>query len=296
MLPPSYLTGIVGLALAIVIPACSSQPARQPTAATPSAAITSTSGSSDVGGYKLTWTCQGEGSPTIVAEAGYDTPGTSAYGSLMEPLSDVSRVCSYDRAGTGTSDARPDGRHVTSLLAAEELHAMLKDAAIPAPFVLVAHSYGGFVARLFAATYPSETAGLVLLDSSHEDEIIPYRRHYGTSRTGDWVDGGDLIDIDATSRALQATARDFGAMPLVVVKAGRYEDVLSTSLWNRTQADLATLSSNSTLIQAAGGHFVMDDDPLVVIAATSAVVMSARTGDVLPQCRDIVVETDGRCP
>ncbi len=97
--------------------------------------------------------------------------------------------------------------------------------------MLVADSYGGFVARLFAATYAQETAGLVLIDSSHEDEIEPYRRYYGNSPEGDWVDGGDLIDIDATRRALRETARDYGAMPLAIVKAGRYEDVLTTALW-----------------------------------------------------------------
>ena len=209
----------------------------------------------DVGGYELDWTCQGSGSPTIVAEAGYDSAGTSTYFDLMEPLSEISRVCTYDRAGTGTSDHRPDGMHVTSLLQARELHDLLEGAAISPPYVVVAHSYGGFVGRLFAATYPGETAGLVLIDSSHEDEIGPYRRYYGNAPEGDWVDGGDLIDIDATRRALRTTARDYGDMPLAVVKAGRYEDVLTVSLWDRTQADLATLSSNAVLVQAAGGTF-----------------------------------------
>ena len=98
----------------------------------------------------------------------------------MQPLSEISRVCTYDRAGTGTSDHRPGGLHVTSLLEANELHAVLKNAAIAPPYVVVAHSYGGFVGRLFAATHASETAGLVLIDSSHEDEVRPYRRTIGS--------------------------------------------------------------------------------------------------------------------
>ena len=89
----------------------------------------------------------------------------------MGPMSGISRVCTYDRAGTGTSDHRPTGLHVTSLFEAKELQALLEGAAISPPYVLVAHSYGGFIARLFAAHYPQETAGLVLIDSSHEDEI-----------------------------------------------------------------------------------------------------------------------------
>ena len=74
---------------------------------------------------------------------------------------------------------------------------------ISGPIVLVAHSYGGFVSRLFADAYLDETAGLVLIESSHEDEIEPYREFYGDRPEGDWVDGGDLLDIDATEAALR---------------------------------------------------------------------------------------------
>ena len=144
-----------------------------------------------IGGYELTWTCRGEGSPTIIAEAGYDSSGTSTFLELMTPMSGISRVCTYDRAGTGTSDPRPAGMHVTSLSEAKELHALLKGAAIAPPYILMAHSYGGFVARLFTATYQQETVGLILIDSSHENGIEPYRRYYGDSPEGDWVDGGD---------------------------------------------------------------------------------------------------------
>lgn len=254
------------------------------------------SGRVDVGGYELAWMCRGVGSPAIVAEAGYDSAGTSTYFDLMESLSRISRVCTYDRAGTGTSDRRPDDMQVTSLLQANELHDLLEGAAISPPYVVVAHSYGGFVGRLFAAKYVGEAAGLVLIDSSHEDEIGPYRRYYGNAPEGEWVDGGDLIDIGATRRALRTTARDYGDMPLAVVKAGRYEDVLTVSLWNRTQADLATLSSNAVLVQTAGGHFVMNDDPEVLLAAVRAVVASARSGDALRSCRALVAGTDGQCP
>jgi hypothetical protein len=85
-------------------------------------------------------------------------------------------------------------------------------------------------------------------------------------------------------------------MPLVVVKAGRYEDVLTVRLWDRTQADLATLSSNSVLVQAQGGHFVMNDDPKLLLAAIRAIVASARSGNPLPSCAAVVAGTDGRCP
>jgi pimeloyl-ACP methyl ester carboxylesterase len=254
------------------------------------------SGRVDVGGYELDWMCRGVGSPVVVAEAGYDSAGTDTWFDLLGPVSEISRICTYDRAGTGTSAARPDGLHVTSLLQAEELHRLLEGAGIEPPYVIVGHSYGGFVSRLFAAKYAAETAGLVLIDSSHEDEIEPYRRYYGDSPQGDWVDGGDHVDIDATAAALRRTARDFGDLPLAVVKAGRYEDVLSVRLWSRTQADLATLSSNSLFVQATGGHFVMNDDPQVVLVAIGAVVASARSSEPLPTCERLIEGTDGTCP
>lgn len=255
-----------------------------------------TDGRVDVGGYELDWVCRGTGSPTIVLEAGYDSAGIDTWSELFRPISRISRVCTYDRAGTGASDRRPDGVRVTSMLQAEELHRLLDGAGVEPPYVMVGHSYGGFISRLFTATYPSETSGLVLVDSSHEDEIGPYRRYYGDSPEGDWVDGGDRIDIDATARALRRTARDLGTLPLAVVKAGRYEDVLSARLWDRTQADLATLSSNSVFVQATGGHFVMNDDRQVLLAGIEAVVAAARSGQPLPSCEQVLEGTDGSCP
>ena len=284
------------LMLVIALTACSGGASPTQPSSSPSPSVVPTFGRVDIGGYELAWMCEGEGSPTIIAEAGYDSAGTSTFFESMEPMSDISRVCTYDRAGTGTSDPRPTGMHVTSLVEAKELHDLLLGAAIAPPYVVVAHSYGGFIGRLFAATYPSEMAGLVLIDSSHEGEIEPYRRYYGNSPEGDWVDGGDLIDIDATRHALLTTARDYGAMPMVIVKAGRYEDVLTVALWDRTQADLATLSSNSVLVQARGGHFVMNDDPQVLLAAIRAVVSSARTDAPIPDCPILVAGTDGNCP
>jgi pimeloyl-ACP methyl ester carboxylesterase len=249
----------------------------------------------DLGGYSLALSCRGEGSPTIVLEAGYDSSGLDTWFDLMDPLGAISRVCTYDRAGTGVSDPRPKGT-ITSMSEAGELHRLLEAASITGPYVVVGHSYGGFISRLFAARYHDETAGLVLVDPSHEDEVEPYRRYYGNDPQGDWVDGGDPIDIDATVRALRTTARDLGDLPLVVVQAGAYEDVLSVRLWNRTQADLATLSTDAVHVQATGGHFVMNDDPQVIIAAVRAVVDAARTGEQLPACSDLVAGTDATCP
>ena len=251
----------------------------------------------DVGGYELAYVCQGDGEPTVVLEAGYDSAGTSTFADLLAPIAEETRVCTYDRAGTGTSDPRPSAEGLTSADQASELRSLLEAAAIEPPYVLVGHSYGGFVARLFAAAYQDETAGLILIESSHEDEIEPYRDHYGNDPAGDWVDGGDLLDIDATADALRTTARNFGELPLVVIRAETYEDVLSTSLWRRTQADLATLSSNALYVVADGsGHFVQDEAPEVVLAAIHEVLAASRAGSALPACEDVVASIPASCP
>ena len=252
----------------------------------------------DIGGYELAYECRGSGSPTIVAEAGYDSAGTSTWAGMMDDLAAVSRTCTYDRAGTGTSDARPHAGGLTSADQAAELHALLQAARIDPPYVLLAHSYGGFVARLFAEAFPEESVGLVLVESSHEDEIDAYRAYYGDDPAGNWVDGGDLLDMRATEAALRE-ARDYGATPLVVIRAERYEDVLDEQLWRRSQADLVTLSRNSSFVVASGsGHFVMEPDgnPALIEAAVGAVVDAARSGEHLPDCVTWTLQLDASCP
>jgi pimeloyl-ACP methyl ester carboxylesterase len=288
------LWGWLTIVVFVLAAACSSTP-EQP--ATPTS-LPNVFDRIDVGGYRLAYQCVGTGSPTVIAEAGYNTGGTTAFAGLLEPLGQISRVCTYDRAGTGNSDDRPhaQAKGLTSEDQARELHTLLQEAAIAPPYVLVAHSYGGFVSRLFAASFPDETLGLVLIESSHEDEVAPYRRYYGDDPEGDWVDGGDLLDIRATAAALRSTARDLGSMPLIVIRAETYEDVLTTALWRRTQADLATLSTDGIEIEALhSGHFVQDDNPDVAVAAVRAVVDAARAGAPLPPCLDVIAGLDARC-
>lgn len=124
----------------------------------------------DVGGYGLHLHCQGQGSPTVVMEAGQGGFGLSW--ALVQPeVAEASRVCVYDRAGLGWSDPSPRPRTVEVMV--DELHTLLTNAGIPGPYVLVGHSLGGMVVRLYAHSYPQEVAGLVLVDSSHEDQFAP---------------------------------------------------------------------------------------------------------------------------
>lgn len=125
----------------------------------------------DVGGYRLHIDCRGEGSPTVVMDAGLG--GLSLeWLPVQQPLSLRGRVCSYDRAGNGWSDPGPQPR--TASVIVDELHTLLANAAVPGPYVLVGHSFGGYTAQLFAERYPALTAGIVLIDSSHPDQVARF--------------------------------------------------------------------------------------------------------------------------
>ena len=122
----------------------------------------------DVGGYQLHIDCQGNGSPTVVMEAGLTEP--SLMWSLVQPqVSTGTRVCVYDRAGLGWSDASPKPR--TAEVMVEELHTLLQNANVAAPYVMVGHSTGGMLVRLYAHSYPAEVVGMVQVDAQHEDQF-----------------------------------------------------------------------------------------------------------------------------
>ncbi len=122
----------------------------------------------DVGGYKLHIQCEGQGSLTVVMEAGLGDSST-IWARVWPGVAKTTRVCLYDRAGLGWSETSPKSR--TAKIIVEELHTLLTNANIPAPYILVGHSIGGVYMRFFAQTYPNEVAGMILVDSSHEEQL-----------------------------------------------------------------------------------------------------------------------------
>lgn len=115
----------------------------------------------DIGGRGLYLTCSGEGSPTIVLESG--GPGDSSdYAALLPQLARISRVCAYDRAGLGWSDASPEPTTAGAL--SDNLAALLEHPDTPPPYVLVASSAGGLPAHLYAQRHADRVVGLVFLD------------------------------------------------------------------------------------------------------------------------------------
>ena len=117
--------------------------------------------------------CTGSGSPTVLLESGLGG-ATSSWDLLRPLLAAHTQVCSYDRAGLGFSD--PARRPSTSANITDDLHRLLAAASIKPPYVLVGHSTGGLHVRFYAATYPSDVAGMVLVDPSSEYQTDSYRK------------------------------------------------------------------------------------------------------------------------
>lgn len=122
----------------------------------------------DVGGHSLHIYCQGEGSPTVVLEAGLGD-GSINFRALQARLVRHTRTCAYDRAGYGWSEPGPKPRDLATIAA--ELDALLDGAGEEGPFVLAGHSIGGLYALGFASMNPADVVGIVLLDSSHPGQL-----------------------------------------------------------------------------------------------------------------------------
>jgi pimeloyl-ACP methyl ester carboxylesterase len=120
----------------------------------------------DVGGYKLYLDCRGEGAPTVVLESGLDD-SSAAWGAVQPEVAKSTRVCSYDRAYIGFSDAGPIPWTLHQQVF--DLHQLLKAANIQGPYVLVGQSLGGLLNQLYKSVYSGEVAGLVLVDSTSVD-------------------------------------------------------------------------------------------------------------------------------
>lgn len=124
----------------------------------------------DVGGFNMHLNCKGQKNndqPTVIIATGLGV-SSPRYHWLVESLSSTVHVCVYDRTGMGWSERSNEPYRTDQI--SQNLHILLRNAGLKAPYVLAGHSYGGLVIRAYAKKYPDEVAGLAFLDSSHPDQ------------------------------------------------------------------------------------------------------------------------------
>lgn len=235
----------------------------------------------DVDGRKLALACKGSGEPTVVFDAGLGNDA-SAWTAIAPEIATLTRICLWDRPGLGQSSG-PIAQ--TSGAAVATLHSLLQAAAVPPPYLLVGHSYGGLNARLFTASYPGEVVGLVLVDALHEDylqrlrEIEPVQ----TDSLAEFVNQSpEPADIAASSAQLLA-AGPLPDLPAVVVVRGlpafppEKPTIATEMLWQELQRDLASrLPRAEVVVAAESGHNIPVDQPQVVITAIEQVLAAVR--------------------
>ena len=214
----------------------------------------------DVGGYELHISCVGSGSPTVILEAGLGEPAAMMAGWIQPGVASSTRVCAYDRAGEGWSDLAPSSRD--GLAIATDLHTLLNRAEVDPPYVLVGHSSGGPYVEVYAARYPAEVAGMVLLDAQPADAIadLPgYAGEYNALRRG-------IALIPSLAR--------LGATRLIYSSAGaglppeaqaQVRAFWSTGTYGRAFRD--EIAGLRTALSQAQALTTLEDRPLVVVTA-----------------------------
>jgi len=263
----------------------------------------------DVGDHRLHINCIGTGSPTVVIVSGLGDWSTS-WGVVQTEVAKTTRVCTYDRAGLGWSDANSLPSDAAPF--ATELHTLLQNANVPGPYIMVGHSRGGFIARIFAHDYASEVAGVVLIDSMNPKQVTeslsnrlalfssleaalarvgvvrlivklpaiasgapPNGEAYYPlfSRPGSFQTTANEYRALPASAAQAAAVKSFGDLPLIVLTAKRNNN----PGWSEWQTELLQLSSNSQhLFAENSGHVIQFDEPDAAVDAILKMVELVR--------------------
>lgn len=187
--------------------------------------------------------CVGTGSPTVILEAGEGLFSLSWQ--LVQPAAaQITRVCSYDRAGLGWSQSSDTPRTPQTIVA--ELRALLAKANIAPPYVLVGHSIGGRYVRVFAAEHPEEVAGLVLVDAIHEDydarypvvtaEAVPFWQYGFALQFGLVRLFGPQVAVQVEPDLAGVPPEELRAQMILMYRSYRAQVALA-EIVNRNQAD-----------------------------------------------------------
>ncbi len=274
----------------------------------------------EVNGHRLHLDCHGQGGPTVVLFNGLGEISAS-WARISGPVEHATRVCAYDRAGQGWSEGTTHTQD--GITAAADLHTLLAAADEGGPYILVGHSTGGTYAMTYAARYPGQVAGMVLLDSSSPYQLTKIRAYRGqyaamrrglalfpsmarlgvarlfpgahlpdpagaqvqamTSSTKAARNGRDEISVALKVFAQAQALTTLGNRPLAVLST---TESLDGAGWAGAQDQLAALSTNSVRRTVRSTHegIVGDKAPAVeAIRAVNEVVSAVRTGTRMEQ-------------
>ena len=270
----------------------------------------------DVGGFKMHLNCTGEGSPTVVLDAGLHF-GSFGWSNVPQEIAKFTRVCAFDRAGVGWSEASPAGRGINQIN--KELHDLLTNAGEQKPFILAGHSIGGFYVQNYANNYLDEVAGVVLIDASHGEQItndpppimlariaklavpigifrlmtrtspddapeLKERRALQNSTKHLYATADEIFAVEENSRILREKPMQLNDKPLIVLTRSlktqpddTEKDLWANENWKEMQKDLASRSTNSKhIIAEKAGHVIQRDEPELIVDAIRQVVEATR--------------------
>jgi pimeloyl-ACP methyl ester carboxylesterase len=243
----------------------------------------------DIGGRRLALTCAGTG-PSVILETGLGAE-SDEWALVQREMCAAARVIRYDRANRGASDSAAGPRNALNMV--NDLHALLRVSQIESPYILVGHSFGGLLVRLYAHRYREEVAGIVLVDAMHEDQFDIFGPLFPPAKRSEppeltrtrafWQGGWRSPDataerIDFVSSLHQAREiTSLGDIPLHVIIAGtflhqplvpaEFQERLQER-WEELQRQFLALSTRASYSLAlSSGHFVQRDAPQIVCAA-----------------------------
>ena len=306
---------LVVLASAVWLVACA--PAPTAPTQTPSPVMTTEdavpdrSGAVDIGGGReIHLECHGSGAPTVVLVSGLGNgaevwnrrDGGNSAPTVYDGVAGFTRVCAYDRPGTTGSRSTQVPQPTSAQIAADDLQSLLSASGESAPFVLVGHSYGGPIIRLFAGAHPGDVAGLVLVDGLSEDLSAgltdAQRAVFEELNTPPGQSDAESFDFETLVTQLSQSAPP-PDVPVIVLTADTpqltpevlasgqlpagVDQAFADALWEAQLAaqDLlpAKFARAAHVTQTASDHYIQLGNPQLVIDSIRDVVEQARTGE-----------------
>ena len=216
----------------------------------------------DIGGRKMHLDCRGTGSPTVILESGLDTNGSLSWDKVQDEIAQLTRTCSYDRAGVMWSEPKAEPQDADGVVA--DLHATLVAAGITGPLVMVCHSLGGPYIMNYTRKYGDEVKGLVFVDCSHPDQL---------SRLPPKIAATTRIPVLYKVLSALSWTGIFGVLPGETVPGmpERIKPIGKAYLGETFGGSMKEMESIEATLRQGGELRTLGDRPLVVLAAMSPI-------------------------